>query len=514
MRTFSAVKAHVSGAYRKETLLGKEYTVIPVVALVEGVLEGMASTGPELALAEEFGRFPSGWDGRPVVMSHPVVDGTPVSANSPKILEEYKIGELYNSKLSGNKLMTEAWIETSRMEALNDDASETLKTLQSGDSIEVSTGYFANLEESSGKYEGEDFVAVQRNIVPDHLAFLPNGVKGACSNADGCGAPRINASFAPSFRVNCEGNPDCSCNPKVNDVETNTMDDKDKDKGKKGKKKQDDPQAYSLAVTVANSFPDGMLSFDAHKLVAEALRVTQKYTYVLGLTQTKVIYEQYDTTSGYYESYQRSYEVTSNGKVTLGKDVEKVTLITKVLVSNQPVLQFNTAGKKPEETTEPTMTTNAPKAPEGNTTPQAPKVFTQQTDLGTIVTTIEDGKDPVSVFTPKAPEPKAPEAVNPKTFEQLLAEAAPEIRETLQSGMKLHKDRKANLIAQLKKTDRCAFDDKALEAMSMDMLENLAKLADVPQDFSGVALPIAANSAEDKNQAPAAPLVFEFKPAA
>ncbi len=128
--TFQGIRAHVSGSYRTESLHGKDYLVVPVVALVEGVLTGMSAAGPELALAEEFGKFPDSWNYRPVVLSHPVNDdGIPISANSPRTLEAYQIGHLFNTKLVGNQLQQEAWIDVERAKTLNDNAKEVMEAL-------------------------------------------------------------------------------------------------------------------------------------------------------------------------------------------------------------------------------------------------------------------------------------------------------------------------------------------------------------------------------------------------
>ncbi len=59
---------------RVETMAGKEYTVVPCIALVEGVLQGANSDAPELALASEFGKIIAGWNGRPLVLNHPKIN--------------------------------------------------------------------------------------------------------------------------------------------------------------------------------------------------------------------------------------------------------------------------------------------------------------------------------------------------------------------------------------------------------------------------------------------------------
>ena len=58
-------------ASRRETFNGVEHLVVPLVALVEGVLQSSNAETPELALASEFGKHFKGWNGRPVVVNHP-----------------------------------------------------------------------------------------------------------------------------------------------------------------------------------------------------------------------------------------------------------------------------------------------------------------------------------------------------------------------------------------------------------------------------------------------------------
>jgi hypothetical protein len=529
VKQFYGFKAQVDGAYREETLFGKDYIVIPVVALVEGVIQGMTAEGPELALAEEFGRFPAGWNGRPLTMSHPVdKKGNPVSANSPQTLTEWQVGQLFNTRLVGGKLLTEAWVEVERAKGLNANSKSTLKALQDGEMIEVSTGYFAQLEETEGTYgkgkDAEEYVAIQRNIVPDHLALLPQGVKGACSIEDGCGAPRMNAA---TFRANA----DCSCGGDTQTTATTTevqagdvpvveagkpMKKDGEDEKAAGKKKQGNPKAYAagdldcILEVIANSYPDGMLDMDARKLVTQALRKLQQYSYVLGMTPKYVIYEQYNQFSGTYSTYQRSYTVKKDGSVSLGDDITEVNLVTQILPVAQASPSANAQpsdGAKPEDNKEQTMTTQAAPAPSSAPAATEPKLTTHKAKdaAGNEVTmTLNEKGEVVETKVTLV----AQEQPKPSTLADLLANADPALRESIQSGVKLHTQRRETLVAQLKSTNRCTFTDDQLKAFSLDQLEQLAKLADIPQNFQGVALPVA--QVEDTDAAPAAPLVFEY----
>src|SRR4051812_5304874 len=87
------------GKWRTATLDGREYIVVPVVALVEGVVHTMNAAAPEFVAEAEFSKAPSGWNGRPVFYGHPIVNDRPVSGNSPDLWEAKRIGLVFNTGL-------------------------------------------------------------------------------------------------------------------------------------------------------------------------------------------------------------------------------------------------------------------------------------------------------------------------------------------------------------------------------------------------------------------------------
>ena len=170
---------------RNETLNGINYIVVPVTMMVEGVHSG--SHGPILHLAQELGRYPESWDGIPVTIGHPNVDGQYVSANSPAILEDWAVGRIFNTHMDGSALKAEAWLDEVSLQRISED---TLERINNGEVIEVSIGIFSDEDHSSGMWNSERYTAIARNHRPNHLALLPDEV-GACSIADGCGI-RVN----------------------------------------------------------------------------------------------------------------------------------------------------------------------------------------------------------------------------------------------------------------------------------------------------------------------------------
>jgi hypothetical protein len=177
-----------AGTIRTAIFEEREHVVVPVVALVEGVIFPVNADTPELVLLEEFGKTPQGWDGRPVMPDHPQDDVRRISANDPKTLEEMAFGRVFHSKIDKKRLCMEAWIDPVRAEKVG--AEDQLKRIRNGKMIEVSVGCFVVAEEKSGVWNGQKYSAIWREIVPDHLALLPEGTVGACSNEMGCGTPR------------------------------------------------------------------------------------------------------------------------------------------------------------------------------------------------------------------------------------------------------------------------------------------------------------------------------------
>lgn len=154
-------------------LEGRKHYVIPVTMLVVGTHHG--SNGPITYTADELKSSARAWNGKPVVVYHPQLNGQGVSAADPDIIDRQRIGTIFNTYFDGRRLTAEAWIDAERVEQVDERVADAVRLNQK---MEVSTGlYFA--------LEGD----IARNYQPDHLAILPDLV-GACSIADGCGMAR------------------------------------------------------------------------------------------------------------------------------------------------------------------------------------------------------------------------------------------------------------------------------------------------------------------------------------
>ncbi len=177
-----------SSPTRREILDGVVHLVVPVVALVAGVLNG------ELVTPEEASAHFDAWNGRPVVMNHPEQDGIFISANDPQILKELSFGRMFNTDFDGKNLKAEMWIPLKETANRGGDFAEAIKRFEKGELVEVSTAYMRDVEQKTGSENGQDFETIAHNIRPDHLAVLLHE-PGACSIADGCGAPRVNSEL-------------------------------------------------------------------------------------------------------------------------------------------------------------------------------------------------------------------------------------------------------------------------------------------------------------------------------
>lgn len=182
---------------------GRPHLVVPTVALVEGVLnypgkEIERQLVPEETLENSLRQ----WEGRPVTLQHPEVNGMPVNAELRDVVDAFGLGRFFNSEIRHSdgtaRLVGEQWLDLRKIEAeaVNSDdgskAAQVVKNFRSGETVDVSTGYLAQVERDPGTFNGEDYDGIQVAHVPNHLAVLPNQ-RGRCSLEQGCGAPRLNS---------------------------------------------------------------------------------------------------------------------------------------------------------------------------------------------------------------------------------------------------------------------------------------------------------------------------------
>jgi hypothetical protein len=180
------------GLARVEQWNGREHLVVPVIGLVEGIVKAMNARGPELVPCEEFSKDVERWNGKPVYLGHPLMNGRPVYSN-PQLVKDLSFGVVRNANITNKKLAMEAWLDAERCSLI---APALLERARAGDPIEISVGAGVHTEETAGTHAGRDYVGIWRNITPDHLALLPGDVAGACSFDMGCGIRAAQAQDA------------------------------------------------------------------------------------------------------------------------------------------------------------------------------------------------------------------------------------------------------------------------------------------------------------------------------
>lgn len=175
-----------AGLHRYEKMNDKEYLVVPVVALMEGVVTALGADGPEYVRPSAYSVAPGTWNGRPIFLNHPVdAKGRPVSGSDPKIYAN-ALGYTFNAHLDEDgRLCMEAWIDEDRAKTKQQRA--LIDRLKLDDDVEVSVGAFIVMEEEDGEYDGKKYSGAWAQAFPDHLALLEKGISGACSRKMGCG---------------------------------------------------------------------------------------------------------------------------------------------------------------------------------------------------------------------------------------------------------------------------------------------------------------------------------------
>jgi len=178
--------------------VGREYIDVPAIILGMQVIHGNGGYefGAELVTENALWSSINQWNDKPVVIYH--TDG---SAREIENLVEEKVGFVHSAEVIGAEYDEEVRnprikvmlrLDVELLKQHGEDGQLIIDTFDSGNIMEMSTGYW--LVEwlfQEGSFRGREFSAIQVEIMPDHLALLPNAV-GAYSIQDGGGANRNN----------------------------------------------------------------------------------------------------------------------------------------------------------------------------------------------------------------------------------------------------------------------------------------------------------------------------------
>jgi hypothetical protein len=184
--------------FRTVTHDGREYMIVPGVPVRAQVMNTY------LVPANEIIRSMPGWNGTPITIHHPKLNGGSVKVPAPDVAV---IGAFYNGAWDahGQKMTGEYWIDVNTAQRY-EEGKQIIDMIKNGSMLETSTGYWSEDIAGPGEYGGKQYQTVHRNLLPDHIAILPNQI-GACSIKDGCGVNRNMEMIQ-----NCaESKPDCDC---------------------------------------------------------------------------------------------------------------------------------------------------------------------------------------------------------------------------------------------------------------------------------------------------------------
>lgn len=308
---------------RIETFDGRTYTVVPVVMMVEGVHAG--SRGALYHSAEALGKIPDGWNGRPVVINHPQNEhGEFISANAPAVLEQYSVGYVFNARMNGTKLIAEAWLDQSRMSAVS---PETNQAIEQGLVLEVSIGIYSDEEDTTGVWNGEEYIAIAYNHVPDHLAILPSDI-GACSVDDGCG---IRTNKANQNKTKNQSDME---NLNINELVNQVRQEPDSDAILQLHKQGiilTTPVVHGSLTDIVDTLRDAVYSMDTDM---------EQY-YVVEIFADYVIYKKRTEGQQSPTMWKHSYQVAADGSIIwVGAPIQVIQNITYVPVpSVKPLVQ-------------------------------------------------------------------------------------------------------------------------------------------------------------------------------
>lgn len=128
--------------------------------------------------------------------SHPTGEnGEFISASDPWALTSNFIGAYaFNFSIRGDRLISDVAIDP-LFASTSDDGKAILNAIETGSPVDISTGFYLNVEEKEGfGSDGEPFDMIASNLNIDHSAFLPNE-DGAKSKLEGVGLHTNSASL-------------------------------------------------------------------------------------------------------------------------------------------------------------------------------------------------------------------------------------------------------------------------------------------------------------------------------
>jgi len=439
-----SVHSFVSSSYtlRQEMFEGRKHFVVPVVMIREGVHNG--SHGPIFHRAEQLSRFVEAWNGIPVTIEHPAVDGQLVSANSPKVLEQFAVGRIFNAHYDDG-LKAEAWLDEQKVISVN---PSVLGYLQQGRPLDVSVGVFSEDIPGEGDWEGETYTATATNYRPNHLALLP-GEQGACSWADGCGV-----------RANKGG--------KMDDLLKSF-----KELSQKG-----------FTVSPMLNAEGYMQVMDLIQQKLNAMDDGERYYYLEEVFDDYIIYRVRTSESGSSTLYKRGYTVNGE-EVTLAEEPVKVKKEVSY-VTMEAAVQTNKEGETMSDKSKPCCEAKVDELIANKqsqfTAEDKEWLLALKEEQIEKLTPVEEADKGFGVQA-NMDEAIATFKATLTTIEDYTALMPEEMRAQIDAGVKMYQEKREALIAGIKANSE--FTEDELKVMNDAYLEKLSKSINKVADYSG-----------------------------
>jgi len=470
----NVIQVNENYTIRAEMLDGVKYLVVPVVMMMEGVHNG--SHGPLFHTAEELGKFPESWDGIPVIVQHPQVEGINVSANRPDVIESV-IGRVFNTHMDGDKLKAEAWLDEQKLIAMGSDI--ILDYIRSQKPLDVSVGVFVEEEETEGEWNGETYSAIARNLRPDHLALLP-GEEGACSWTDGCG-----------IRLN-----------------------------KKGGQNVKKHEPWLVMLTNQTEYTELQRKVQ-EKL--DSLDSGGTYNYLSALYDDTVVYEVRNSNAGESKFYKRGYSVGSDGSVTFAE--EKMQVIrnveyTPIAMNSEgtPKIKRTKISNSLKQEEQSMSNEKKPCCPDkvNALIANAKSKFTDE-DKEWLLTLSAEALAKLEVVE-EAPQ-KAPEITTDqakkvimetmKSTDDFISLLPKNLQDQMKSGLALHEAQRAEMIKTILDNSKDVWGEDELKAMDTEMLTKLSKSVASQVNYSPMGIGNNRKEVVTHKEEPMIPIEFE-----
>mgnify|MGYP003757181555 CR=1 FL=1 len=482
------LKSNVTPSVRNDRMEDKDWLVVPMVMLVEGVHNG--SCGALYYPKEELEKTPASWNHKPVVVYHP--NGP--TACDPDVITNRKVGVIMNTKFDGGKLKAEAWLDPDRIKKIDNRIADAIENKSM---MELSTGLFTDLEGPDGDWGQEHYDAIAVNYRPDHLALLPD-MKGACSMEDGAGFLRLNSEK---------------------------------------EKKMEDRISKLWADTY---FPVlRAAGIDTTKLTSNELSHSAVFMQLDGLVRKKNsnawIEEVFDSFLCYSvngELFKQEYEVGKDDVITLKNTPEPVVRVVQYKTKSGTFLEVkndNQDGKE-QSMNKDELIKKLLENGDSGWTDKDKEILNSMDEkvLGVIVEKVDNRAAAEAAEKKKAEEEAAKnkaaetkkaetktesaavtttnvavenktEPKKPMTEEEYIATAPKNIQNVLTRGLKAYNSEVSRLIKIIKSNPKCSFSDEYLQNRELDELVGLAKIAapeDKPLDQNSILMPDYSGQAE------------------